>query len=132
MRLLFPALFAATIVLGTATDAMACRMRMPRADDLGQMAFITATVAHAERVEAPGWNTWRVIAETTSDAGRSEGRSTFDFTTTMSSDGCEQTPLPPKGERWVLYLDRADSTKVLDAFPLAYVKAYDARLADVR
>jgi len=132
MRLLLPALFVATLVLGSATDAMACRMRMPRPDNLAQMAFTTATVTHAERVEAPGWNTWRVIAETTSNVGGSAGRSTFDFTTTMSSDGCGQTPLPPEGERWVLYLDRGDPTKVLDAFPLAYVKAYDVRLADVR
>lgn len=132
MRLLLPAMLAATIVLGTATDAMACRERIPRPDDLAQLAFIAVTVTYAERLESPGWNRWRVIAETTSNGGGSEGRSTFEFTASLSSDGCGQTPLPPKGERWVLYLARGDSTKVLDAFPLAYVKAYDARLADVR
>ena len=132
MRPLLPALFFATIALGSATDTMACREIMPRPDDLAQMAFTTATVTHAERVDAPGWNKWRVVAKTTPNVGGAAGQSTFDFTTTMSSAGCGQTPLPPEGERWVLYLDRADPTKVLDAFPLAYVKAYDARLADVR
>jgi len=87
-------------------------------------------VRHAERVEAPGWNTWQVVAEITSEE-QSVNRSTFEFTTTLSSDGCGQTPLPPTGERWVLYLDQADTSEVLDAFPLDYVKDYDLRLADV-
>ncbi|MEJ0059215.1 MAG: hypothetical protein WDM79_06470 [Terricaulis sp.] len=119
-------------MLAAATDALACRMRVPRADELAQRAIVLASVSHAERVEAPGWNTWRIVAENTSDIERAEGRSLFEFTVTLSSDGCGQTPLPPVGERWVLYVDQVGSTEVLDAFPLSYVRAYDARLADVR
>lgn len=132
MRPLLPALLIATCVVVAATDALACRMRVPRADELAQRAIIIATVEHAERVEAPGWNTWRVVAETASEAGRSANPSIFAFTTTLSSDGCGPTPLPPAGERWVLYVDQAAPGEVLDAFPLDYVKAYDARLVDVR
>lgn len=131
MRPLLPALLVAACVLGTATDALACRMRVPRADELAQRTIIVATVRHAERVKASGWNTWRVVAEITSEVERSVNRSTFEFTTTLSSDGCGQTPLPPAGERWVLYLDQADTSEVLDAFPFDYVKDYDLRLADV-
>ncbi|PQZ80615.1 hypothetical protein CQ035_03555 [Brevundimonas sp. MYb46] len=111
---------------------MACRMRVPRADELAQRMIIVATVSHAERVEAPGWNTWRVVAEITPEVERTASRPTFEFTTTLSSDGCGQTPLPSSGERWVLYLAQADTSEILDAFPLDYVKNYDARLADVR
>ena len=132
MRPLLPALLTAACVLGAATDAMACRMRVPRADELAQRAIIIANVKHAERVEAAGWNTWRIVAERDSDVEPGDGRLKFEFTTTLSSDGCGQTPLPPAGEQWVLYLDQADAGQVLDAFPLDYVKDYDARLADVR
>jgi len=132
MRRLLPALLTVTCVLAAATDALACRMIVPRAGELAQRAIIIATVKNAERVEAPGWNTWRVVAENASEAERSANRSTFEFTTTLSSDGCGQTPLPPLGEHWVLYVDQADPSKVLDAFPLDYVRDYDVRLADVR
>lgn len=132
MRPLLSALLAAACMLGAATDALACRMKTPRADELAQRTIIIATVRHAERVEAPGWNTWRIVAEITSEVEQSVNRSTFEFTTTLSSDGCGQTPLPRAGERWVLYLDQADTSEVLDAFPLDYVKDYDLRLADVR
>lgn len=128
MRPLLPTLLTAACVLGAATDALACRMRVPRADDLAQRTIVIATVKHAERVEAPGWNTWRVVAEHVSDA---EGRPTFEFLSTLSSDGCGQTPVPPAGERWVLYLDHVGAGEVLDAFPLDYAKDYDGRLADV-
>lgn len=129
MRSLLPALAIAACVLGAATDALACRMRVPRADELAHRTIVMATVKHAERVEAPGWNTWRVVAEHVADA---EGRPTIEFLTTLSSDGCGQTPLPPAGERWVLYLDQVGTGEVLDAFPLDYAKDYDGRLADVR
>ena len=132
MRPLLPALLTAACMLGAATDALACRMRVPRADELAQLAIIIANVKHAERVEAPGWNTWRVVAEHAQDVEHGVDRPTFEFTTTLSSDGCGQTPLPPAGERWVLYLDQADASEVLDAFPLDYVKDYDVRLSDVR
>ena len=126
MRRMLTALLTTACVLGAATNALACRMRVPRADDLAQRAIIIASVKHAERVEAPGWNSWRVIAESASD------QSTFEFVATLSSDGCGRTPLPPAGERWVLYLEQGDRREVLDAFPLSYVKGYDERLANVR
>lgn len=131
MRHLMPALLTTACVLGGATDASACRMMVPRADELAQRAIILATVKRAERIESPGWNTWRIVAERALD-GESEDRAAFEFTTTLSSSGCGQTPLPPSGERWVLYLDRAGMGEVLRAFPLDYVKDYDVRLADVR
>ena len=131
MRPLLPALLAAACMLGAATDALACRMMAPRADELAQRVIVIATVKHSERVEAPGWNTWRIVAEYVSGAERDEDRTAFEFTTTLSSSGCGQTPLPPPGERWVLYLDPADTSEVLGAFPLDYVRDHDRRLADV-
>ncbi len=132
MRPFLPALLTAACVLGAASDALACRMIVPRADELAQRVIIIATVKHAERVEAPGWNTWRIVAEHASGGDRDEDRPVFEFATTLSSSGCGQTPLPLFGERWVLYLDQADTSEVLAAFPLDYVKDYDLRLADVR
>jgi hypothetical protein len=105
-------------------------MIVSRADDLRHRAIIIASVARAERIEAPGWNTWRIVAGQAMEGERGEDRPAFEFTTTLSSSGCGRTPLPPTGERWVLYL--ANMSEVLDAFPLDYVKDYDARLADVR
>ena len=131
MRHLLPAILTAACVLGAATDALACRMIVPRADELAQRGIIIATVIRAERIEAPGWNTWRIVAEQALGGARGGDRP-FEFTTTLSSSGCGQTPLPPAGERWVLYLDHSDMSEVLNAFPLDYVKDYDVRLGDVR
>jgi hypothetical protein len=132
MRHLLPALLTAACLLGAATDALACRMLVPRSGELAQQTIIMATVDRAERIDTPGWNTWRIVAEQTFDGEPGEDRRAFEFTVTLSSSGCGQTPLPPTGERWVLYLDQADMNVVLHAFPLDYVKAYDVRLAEVR
>lgn len=128
---LLSALLAACVLLA-ATDAAACRTRVPRPAELAQRAIVVATVTRAERVEVVGWNTWRIVAERAPNAGGGAHRSTFEFTTTLSSDGCGRTPLPPAGERWVLYVDQARPGEVLDAFPLDFAKEYDPRLADIR
>ena len=104
-------------------------MIVPRPDVLTQRTIIIVSVKRAERIEAPGWNTWRIVAE---QASGGETKISFEFTTTLSSSGCGQTRLPSTGERWVLYRDQADMSEVLGAFPLDYVKDYDVRLADVR
>lgn len=132
MRHLLLVILTTACFLGATTDALACRMKVPRPSELAARVIIIATVKDAERIESPGWNTWRVVVEPVSNGERIEDRPTFEFTTTLSSSGCGQTPLPPTGERWVLYLDQSDLSVVLDAFPLDYVKAYDLRLADVR
>lgn len=127
LRPLLPALLSACVLLA-ATDAVACRTRVPRPAELAQKAIVMATVTQADRVDVVGWNTWRIVAE----ADGAAARSTFTFTTTLSSDGCGRTPLPPAGERWVLYVDQARPGEVLDAFPLDFAKEYDPRLADIR
>lgn len=126
------AAFTVAAVLGVATEASACRQRVFREGELAQhTTLVIATVKTAERLETPGWNTWRIVAESPPDDGAS-GPLTYEFTTALSSNGCGQTPLPPAGERWVVYLDRTGSTTVLDAFPLEYARPYDARLSNLR
>jgi hypothetical protein len=128
MRHLLTGLLSAACALAVATDALACREFVPRADKLAAMAPVMVTVTHSERLDTPGWNTWRVTAH----ADGSAAPATLQFMAALSSDGCGQTPLPPAGERWVVYLDRADSSNVLQAFPIDYVREYDVRLTAVR
>jgi hypothetical protein len=130
MRALLLTLPFAVLALGTATDASACRKIQPRPEELAQREAIVATVISSERVEPSDWYGWRIVAEGTF-GGEEEGRRSFDFKTRLYFGGCGEIPLPPAGERWVLYLDRADTSEVLDAFPLDDVKDLDARLAGV-
>ncbi len=130
MRHLLSAMIALACLLG-ATEALACREAYPRSDELAQRRIVFATVLGAERLESVGWNKWRVVAERTGASEATEDGFTYEFTVTLSSAGCGERPLPPKGERWVLYVDQGDLRKVLDAFPLTYARSFDARLADV-
>lgn len=130
MRALLLTLPVAVLVLGTATDASACRKIQPQLEELAQRTIVVATVTSSDRVDPSDWYAWRIVAEDISDV-EGEGRRSFDFKTRLYFGGCGEIPLPPAGERWVLYLDRADTSEVLDAFPLDDVKDLDARLAGV-
>ena len=132
MRPLLLTLPFAALVLGAATEASACRKLQPQLEELAQRTIVLATVTSSERVEASDRYAWRIVAEDTSDVEPGEGRTSFDFMARLYVGGCGEIPLPPAGERWVLYLDQADTSEVLDAFPLDYVKDLDERLVGVR
>ncbi|KQS55625.1 hypothetical protein ASG17_06035 [Brevundimonas sp. Leaf363] len=93
---------------------------------------VLAGVTSAERLPSQGWNVWRVWAEKQADIQRSGGPATFEFGAALSSTGCGQTPLPPPGELWVLYLSADGQAEVIEAYPLEYVRRYDPRLSEVR
>jgi hypothetical protein len=115
-----------------APAALACREVVPRAEALAAYpAPVIATVTLAERVDSPGWNTWRIGAVTAGVEEGASARVTYDFSATLSSDGCGLTELPPVGEKWVLYIAQADSSEVEEAYPLDYVREYDARLENI-
>lgn len=132
MRFLPLTLPFAALMLGIATEASACRQLQPQLEELAQRTIVLATVTSSERVEPSDRYRWRIVAEESSDVRIREAPASFDFMTRLYVGGCGEIPLPPAGERWVLYLDQADMSEVLDAFPLDYVKDLDARLADVR
>lgn len=121
------------MALASAPAALACREIVPPADELAMHAApVIATVKTAERVDNPGWNTWKISADDIAATPGVSAPDTFEFLSTLSSDGCGQTSLPPVGEKWVLYFGRGGSLKVRQAYPLEYVRQYDSRLADIR
>ena len=122
----------AFVALVGAPAALACREVVPREASLAAYPTpVIATVTLAERVDSPGWNTWRISAVAAGDEPRASARATYDFLATLSSDGCGLTDLPPVGEKWVLYIAQSDPSDVEEAYPLAYVREYDARLENV-
>lgn len=126
-------LVAVVVVLAAAPAALACREVVPRAEELAAHATpVIATVTIAERIDTPGWNTWKIGAVETGVAQGVSAPAAYEFIATLSSDGCGQTPLPPVGEKWALYIERARSLEVGEAYPLEYVREYDERLANVR
>jgi len=58
-------------------------------------------------------------------------RKEYTFFTAQGSEGCGRTPLPPTGEKWVMYFDRFRPDRIVEAFPLSLVREHDPRLANV-
>jgi hypothetical protein len=56
----------------------------------------------------------------------------FDVFATLSSDGCGVTNLPSRGDKWIIYARIIEGEGKQSAYPLALVKRYDRRLANVR
>ena len=114
-----------------ASPALACRQLVVQSAKLAEIkTVVLATVETSRRIEAPGWNTWRVTAKRVSSIEGSPSSERYEFTVTLSSNGCDPT-LPPRDEKWVLYLGDSPNGNVLHAYPLDYVKEYDGRLATV-
>lgn len=122
------------LAMMAASPAMACRMLEPSALGLHQYeTVLLASVVEAERVENPGWYTWRITAQTIQTIGGDQTTSRHTFTSTLYSIGCARSPMqaPPAGERWVLYLTPSDTAPIIRAFPLDYVRDHDPRLANL-
>jgi hypothetical protein len=125
-------LVLAVVALVAAPAALACREAVPNSEALAaHPAPVIATVTLAERVDTPGWTTWKISAVAAVVEQGASAAATYDFLVTLSSAGCGQTKLPPVGQKWVLYIVRSDSSEVEEAYPLDYVREYDARLENV-
>ena len=123
----------AVATMSVASSALACRTIVPKASELAtHKNLVVAGIDAAERLENSGWNTWRLTARKLNVVAGRPGPVAYTFSTTQSSDGCGITPLPLKGEKWVIYPDASDPDKVLAAFPLSLARDYDPRLATVR
>ena len=126
-------LLATVWALSSTSPAVACRTVVPNSAELSRHENIAlVSIQAATRLENPGWNTWRVTARTLDAIAGSTRPQDHTFVTTQSSDGCGLTPLPPRGERWIIYFSASAHDEVLAAYPLTLVREYDARLADVR
>jgi len=122
----------AAISFGVASPAEACRIYQPRSAELAEIgSVVLATVETSANVEQPGWNTWRLTARTVTIVAGSRTANQYKFSVSLSSTGCGRTPLPQRGERWVIYLDDSAKGTVLHAFPLAFIRDYDRRLSDI-
>jgi hypothetical protein len=126
-------LLATVWALSSTSSAWACRMVVPNVAELARHENVAlVSIQTATRLENPGWNTWRVTARTLESIAGSRRPQNYTFVTTQSSDGCGLTPLPPQGERWIVYFSASARDEILAAYPLALVREYDSRLADVR
>ncbi len=113
--------------------AFACRQRAVKEEHFKKFDLIVlVSVKSSEWADNPGWNTWKITAQSIRTILGSAQSSLYTFEATLSSSGCEPDPLPPAGERWVLYFDKADPTKVKDALPLNLVRSHDRRLKSIR
>ena len=123
------ALLTAALCFAIATPAHACRMLVPRPADLAEIKrVVLASIESSARLERRGWNTWRITARGSRNLDGSPNSRRYEFTVTLGSNGCDNI-LPPRGERWALYLGDSPNGGVLQAFPLDYVRDDDPRLA---
>src|SRR4030095_11692666 len=131
MRMLGP--LATVWALAGTSSAWACRTIVPNAAELARYENVAlVSVQAASRLENRGWNTWRVTARTLESIAGSRRSQDHIFVTTQSSDGCGLTPLPPQGERWIVYFSASAHDEIVAAYPLTLVREYDSRLAAVR
>lgn len=131
-----PLIPLATLVVGFTAfspHASACRQRVPTTAQFAEFEVaVLAQVTGAERLESPGWNTWRVNADRISESDNWTGPTSYTFNVTLSSDGCGRTELPPVGEVWVLFFAEAGSGEVQDALPRDYLDEFEVVLPEVR
>ena len=125
-------IIAFVYLINCASIANACRQRVPQAQELSRYEnVLLVTVQSSVRIKNPGWNTWQITAKKAQVVKGSSKFSLYSFTTTVSSNGCGKAKLPNVGENWVIYVDRKKRQKVMEAFPLNYVREYDHRLANL-
>ena len=126
-------LLATVLAVGVPTSASACRTIVPNDATLAKYEnIVVVTIYSGTRLTTPGWNTWRLTALRSKPVAGSISRPQYSFTTAQSSSGCGVTPLPGRGEKWVIYSSRSNPGRVLEAYPLALAGSHDPRLANVR
>lgn len=125
------ALGALSILLlaSASNQAMACRLLSPTQHQLAAHTFVLVTVKSSERPDPDNDYTWKIVAERRLASGSG---TTFTFETTQALGACGDIPLPPVGQRWVLYLEHPGSQKVAVALALKNAKDIDRRLAGLR
>jgi hypothetical protein len=115
------------------SEARACRMVVPKDVELaGFEGVVVVSVQSSTRLEHVGWNTWSIESSRARTIAGTQSQRHYTFSTTQSSDGCGITPLPKKGDKWIVYLDASMPTTVVRAFPLSLAREHDPRLARVR
>ena len=118
--------------VGIPPSAWACRTVVPNDNRIAEhKGVVVVAILAGARLNSPGWNTWKLLARSVMIVAGSENRKEYAFSTTQSSDRCGLTPLPPKGEKWVIYFDRSAPGNVVEAFPLSLVRNHDPRLAHI-
>lgn len=126
------ALLAVLATIGIPSSAWACRTLVPNDRRLAEHdGVIVVEIKSGARLKSPGWNTWRLRARRLAVVAGPASRKEYSFSTAQSSDGCGRTPLPPRGEKWVIYFDRSTPKDIAEAFPLSLVREHDPRLANV-
>ncbi|MFL9842229.1 hypothetical protein ABS767_14750 [Sphingomonas sp. ST-64] len=93
--------------------------------------IVIAAIEDAERLSSVGWNRWSMTARKLKTIRGAQSEKSYSFQATLSSSGCGETPLPTRGERWVLYFSSSDGA-VSEALPLALAKEHDPRLKGIR
>jgi hypothetical protein len=128
-------IFTAAVLLcglGFPKAADACKNRLPKTEILSTYSnVIVASVKNSKRVKDVRWNTWKITAKGTRNIDGLSKLSVYTFNASLSSSGCGQTKLPAIGEKWIIYLDKSKPQKVIDAFPLVFIKEYDSRLSAI-
>jgi hypothetical protein len=125
-------MFAMATIIATPSSAWACRTLVPNDTGIaGHGGVVVVAIQTSARLNSVGWNTWKLRARRIKLVAGPASRKEYSFSTTQSSDGCGRTPLPPTGEKWVIYFDPSAPEKVVEAFPLSLAREYDPRLANV-
>lgn len=118
--------------LAVTQPAHACRLYAPRTSELAAHTIVVvATIESATRVPSTRWNSWSMTARKLKAIAGSPMAGPYSFQATLSSSGCGETPLPVRGEKWVLYLNRS-GREVTQALPLALAKEHDPRIRGIR
>jgi hypothetical protein len=126
-------LLAIASAIGAPSSAWACRTLVPNDVEIARHdGVVVVAVLTGTRLKNPDWNVWRLTTRTVKTIAGSVKLPKYTFTTTQSSGGCGMTPLPPAGEKWVVYSDHSAPGRVAEAFPLPLARQHDPRLANVR
>jgi len=117
-------------LLATPMQAQACRMIVPQGLSSFQEAVVVS-VQSSKRLSTTPFNVWRIQAKPKLVISGSPSAETYVFHGRIGISGC-QNDRPKRGALWVLYLREGAADGVDQAYPLDYVRAYDARLDSVR
>lgn len=119
--------FCASLALAAtiAPQASACREYAPTEEQLAELpVIINVAVLHAERVESPDMQVWRIVAEGQREPGAP--LSEFEFDAALATASCPLLPLPKPGDPWILRLTDPASTEYDTAYPQDYLQEQQA------
>lgn len=127
MRIIAAIAFCA---LAAPMQAQACRVEVPQGLSSFQDAVVVS-VESSKRLSRTPFNVWRIQAKPKLVIAGSPSAEAYEFRSVIGRNGC-RNDRPKRGALWILYLREGAADGVDSAYPLDYVRAYDARLAAVR